>query len=492
MVYRHLGTRDIWAQRHLGARHLGATSFGRNDIWAHVIWAHVIWAQRHLGARHLGATVVKVQWRRCGCGWCEVIESRTQRHCDYCRLKVCVEDGMSKELVCDEIKKVLEKQRRKKKNIGQNETTQFKMKCVCNMGDPPVEGPCDYCRLKVCFESGMPKDIISLEIEKILKDQRIKKNEPENTSTALTTIRPVNLLHNDTSRLTELDWMYLTNISNVYDHYCCGPVSRRIRIHHKDKNQILIPFRARCKLQRYLDFTSDNLSSLISFFKHIPEFRHLPDETKTALLQRNLRHSAGDPAEPRYVVLGGVEGRLMDFQGDPPSSLGGHHGDLPYSCGGRRGTGLNIIEPMRSCNIVPWEQDYLLWEYVYGAGILTELKENTSYVDSLLKEPLLIKLILITLIFSTNFSPTTFDDKYVNYRYTPSTTEIFYLQNFYLRLLWGFMLYRFGETQTIAILSKLIRLLLKVLRLANIVDQHFEERHDLNKIIELTQSIVRI
>ncbi|CAF1231990.1 unnamed protein product [Didymodactylos carnosus] len=245
--------------------------------------------------------------------------------------------------------------------------------------------------------------------------------------------------------------MYLTNVTNTYDHYCFEWISRRLDIQEVEDTEhplSMMPYKSRYKLQPYLKFHSDNLLSLLSFFEHIPEFRSLSNEAKKTLVQRNLRN-------------------LLR---------------------------LNTTEPIRSGYFVPPASGtaHALWEYIFGEHMLNDFGNLMIRYRGLLKEPIFTKMLLVIMVFSSHFSVTRPNDVFHVYACEISSYDIFQLQSFYTTLLWKYLIYRLGEVETIQVYTHIIGLCLKCVDMGEQVEKNFIDREELNEIVKLTQTILLV
>ncbi|CAF1320382.1 unnamed protein product, partial [Didymodactylos carnosus] len=294
---------------------------------------------------------------------------------------------------------------------------------------------CSYCRLQKCWMKNMKVDLIRTENEKRIRKQQQINNSTLKIINNVTVIYPLNLLNNDKSRLSQADWSYLSNMTNTYNQYCLEP--SLFVIHQQQQNIITRPFKYRIKLQSFIDLISLDLLSLRTFFRHIPEFHNLSINTKTCLTQRNLRHL----------------------------------------------TGINAIDYLRT-NCAPWQSvDLMVFQYVYGDQLLMVITEALESLRVVLFDPIMIRLLLIILIFSTSLSITSQDSNF-EYQSESSLVNSFQIQNYYIKLLWYYMEYRFGEQQAVRMLSIIILHCLHSQNIGYQLDQHFQQRHDLYEMLE--------
>ncbi|CAF0793167.1 unnamed protein product [Didymodactylos carnosus] len=249
-------------------------------------------------------------------------------------------------------------------------------------------------------------------------------------------IQPLYLLNKDKSRLSNGDWSWITNMMNAFNQYCFEP--SLIIVQRKSHFQ---PIKSRLKLQRYADLRSIEFIPLLSFFKCIPEYQNLSSEIKTYLIQQNLR----------FVGI------------------------------------LHATEYMKTSANMPWEGDYSLFQYIHGDELLSKMEHGIRLLKLILQDPVITRLLLIILLFTTSLSITI-----VNNIYSTSHTfssNIFHIQNYYLKLLWNYMKYRLDERTAICMFSMLISRYMHVQTIGYDIDQNFLDRPDLSEITHLIKAI---
>jgi hypothetical protein len=203
---------------------------------------------------------------------------------------------------------------------------------------------------------------------------------------------------NDQSVLLFDDWNLITNIRNAYEDYCVEPFLAS----HETIPLIITtqPYRSRMKLQRLADLKSKYHSIIASFIKRI--------------LQSDL------PTEDHYEYIKDNFKTLLT---------------------------VNTSELMKS-NIlksIPWENDRLLFESVFTENLIHRLDVHLHTYRTLLPyDPLIIKLFLIILALNSRISPLLEKTVYNSNDFKPFSKQIISTQNYYMTLLWKYVIYRLG------------------------------------------------
>jgi hypothetical protein len=91
---------------------------------------------------------------------------------------------------------------------------------------------------------------------------------------------------------------------------------------------------------------------------------------------------------------------------------------------------------------------------IYGKYAVSRIKHFTHRIDS---DSTLVKLMMIILSFSSNCSVLTFPETKFNDTLLLGTFRLLGSQNVYVELLWKYMVYRYGDHQTIIRFAQLIK-----------------------------------
>lgn len=102
-------------------------------------------------------------------------------------------------------------------------------------------------------------------------------------------------------------------------------------------------------------------------------------------------------------------------------------------------------------------------DQVYGYDIF---KYSTHFVSRLESNGTLIKIMLLTLAFSTNCSITT-PDYSENIKIIPNAMAIFNIQNVFVTMLWKYLIYQYGFIGSVRCFNSLIKYILDLLQSIN-------------------------
>lgn len=122
---------------------------------------------------------------------------------------------------------------------------------------------------------------------------------------------------------------------------------------------------------------------------------------------------------------------------------------------------------------------------LYGINNVQSTKHITKQLDYDLT---LVKLMLITLTFSSNLFTISEDENLSNDSLLYGTFRLFGSQNVYAELIWHYMIYRYGLFESVKRFSALVKILLDSLRLASDINESNKIHHSLaDEIIEQTE-----
>lgn len=246
---------------------------------------------------------------------------------------------------------------------------------------------------------------------------------------------------NDQSVLLFNDWNLITNIRNIYENYCIQPF---IDSHQVIPLQITTqPYRSRLKLQRFIDIKKKYFHVLASFIKHILKI-DLPLEDSFEFIKNNLR-----------LLLT-----------------------------------INSSELMKSNTLenLPWENDRILFESILTESFLQRLDNHLyTYQTFLPYDPLVVKLFLIILSLTTSISPIEKRSYYFSNDFQPFPKEILNIQNYYLNILWKYIIYRFGYYDAIMYSVRFIQHFLHRQTLHSDMMDILQTRDDHGQLVELLE-----
>jgi hypothetical protein len=163
-------------------------------------------------------------------------------------------------------------------------------------------------------------------------------------------------------------------------------------------------------LQKFMNSVSYMYTSLVNYFKLIPEFKRLSVETRINLLKNNFNQI---------------------FR-------------------------LNSVLVIHATGAVE-DTNTVVFKRVFPDDLYSELCYCVKNLFPFVYDPIFLKLLFVILMFSTSLC-TRYDasEKLIN------TKELLLIQNFYIELLWRYMLYRYSTSkQSIRILTSFITRLLR-------------------------------
>jgi len=252
-------------------------------------------------------------------------------------------------------------------------------------------------------------------------------------------------LSNDQSILLFDDWNLLTNIRNVYEDYCIEPF-----LASHDKIPLIIttqPYRSRIKLQRIVDIKQKYVSVIASFIKRILQTDR-SIENDYEYIKTNFS---------TLITINTSE--LMK---------------------------LNVLKHF------PWENDRFLFESVLTENLLHRLEEHYHVYETFLPyDPLTVKLFLIILALTSRTSPLFKKEQYNSTDFHPFPKQFVFAQNFYLTLLWKYVIYRLGYYDAIMYSVRFIQhFLRRQIIQADIVDVIYN-RDDHGQLMTLLETVTK-
>ncbi|CAF1413111.1 unnamed protein product [Adineta steineri] len=272
---------------------------------------------------------------------------------------------------------------------------------------------CAACRLKKCFTLGMNQQLLrrwSVKCSKSKPAQVLKSLDKNGNY--LPKPLPLNLLRNDLSTLTKEEWNLLSNIVHTYDKTNIIP-----DIKYQLEQQSTLPPKVRSKVSTSVDVLKYFLSALQPFIEDSPYFQNLSIDLRQALIQHNY-----DTASTMNCVF------II-----------------------REMSALDNATFLTSCDVV------------YGYDIF---KYSTHFVSRLESNSTLIKILLLTLAFSTNCSIVNPDDP-KNLRTITNVIAVFNIQNILVTMFWKYLIYQYGFIGGVRRFDSLIKYVLELLHSMN-------------------------
>jgi hypothetical protein len=251
------------------------------------------------------------------------------------------------------------------------------------------------------------------------------------------------------SSLSFHDWNLLTNIRNAYEKYC---VQKFIESHEIIP---LIPpkqpYRSRIKLQRLIDLKYKYTIIIASFIKRILLFDTFQ------LTSENHYHYLKD-----------------NFQCILP---------------------VNTCELMKSnvLEFLPWEHDQLATQSILSEEIMQRVEKIFNVFQTLLpNDPIITKLWIIILALSPRISPLIKKDKYNSIDFDPVPKNLFSSQNYYLTILWKYVIYRLGYNDAIRCSVRFIQTFLQRQILESDMIESIQNRDDHGQLLQFMQVHLKI
>jgi hypothetical protein len=293
--------------------------------------------------------------------------------------------------------------------------------CVINL---KTRRDCSYCRLQKCFQVGMKKELILTEDLKRIKREKILANR----QMTLNTIRSIDTLSIKKTpiQLKDLDLNYLSNIHNAYENYCRLPLISFEQQEYEALSQQ--PIKSRIKIQHYFQYFGKYETTLISFFKCLPEFKQFSDDEQLTLSKHNMRF---------LVRISLIE--IIDDQ-------------LPI-----------------------WPSINLLLQTIFGKLLMDQTNDLLHNFKCEINDSTCIRLLLIILLFST----------YNTYNGQTEPLKIYKIQEKYIELLWSYLEQYYGEFQARQKMSIITRYCLHLQTIGHFAELKRQELEHQNYFLAL-------
>ncbi|CAF3629428.1 unnamed protein product [Rotaria sp. Silwood1] len=305
---------------------------------------------------------------------------------------------------------------------------------------------CSACRLNKCFRQGMKKELIRslTAIGRAKSGMMINSHCHQQQLSRLTTMDFIP--SNNQSTLVFDDWNLITNIRNAYEDYCIEPFLAS----HETIPLIITtqPYRSRVKIQRLIDLRQKYLNVIISFIKRILQYNKFI-ESHYEYIKDNFR-------------------TLLS---------------------------LNTSELMKS-NVLkyfPWEYDRFLFESILTENFIQCLEKHIYIYETFAPyDPLFIKLFLIILVLTCGISPVFKKIQYNSIDFSPCPKEIFRIQNYYLTLLWKYVIYRLGYYDSIMYSVRFIQHILRRQIIEADLTDIIQKRDDHGQLARLMEKTIKL
>lgn len=217
------------------------------------------------------------------------------------------------------------------------------------------------------------------------------------------TVFSLDLLEKDRSNLTESQWRLLSNIIHAYDKFSLIPTIIDLL-----QSDFMSPNLTTIRANRIvLDISENQIASILLLIRSIPDFQILTLQEKMALTKRNLKGLIGIS----FLLLN-RDSCLLNYQ--------------------------NYLNATIS---------------IFGKYTMTRTQQLQAHLDT---NSNLIKIFTMIVALSSSAYmvdeiSTPQDDPFLF-----GTFHLYGSQNIYLDLLWNYMVYRYGEHETIQRFAKLV------------------------------------
>ncbi|CAF3530607.1 unnamed protein product [Rotaria sordida] len=287
---------------------------------------------------------------------------------------------------------------------------------------------CTYCRIKKCFAIGMRKEWIRSEQEKN-KNRTIKQTKRRLQISILRQPEYFNSL----TILCSTDRISLNNITHCYDQYTSEPSI----VDYCAPQEVLS-----LRLHDFYNRKKPIIINFISYFKHLPDFQQLNIDDQATLIKRNIR------------ILLPINYALLKT----PS-----HSQIRYT----------YIQTIGCINNINLHSMY-------------QILSNT-FVPFVTFNPLIIKLLLIILFFTTNLLSTNSDT--VEYKQSKYIRGI---QSSYIELLWLYMIKKYGQERAVNLFTQFITRFIYLQTKIAQIDSIIRLNNDMQYIDSLMKVILQL
>ena len=247
----------------------------------------------------------------------------------------------------------------------------------------------------------MDRNAIRTDDQRLERNRLIEYNRRKRAESNLS-IQPVNLIkYSSKSSLLSNDQSLLTNIFTAYNKTC---IALRYDEHLKMPNDNSL------SLQKFMNSVSKMYIAFVDYFKSIPEFKDLSVDTRICLLKSNFNQIF----------------RLN-------SAL------IVHATG--------VVDDINSVG----------FKNVFPVCLYTELCQCIHNLFPFVYDPIFLKLLFIVLMFSSSLCT-----RFTVNQLLINTKGLLTIQNFYIELLWRYMLYRYSTSeQSIRMLTSFVTRLLR-------------------------------
>lgn len=284
---------------------------------------------------------------------------------------------------------------------------------------------------------GMKKEWIRSEEEKHLKRTQLEKTRHLKCSTKrlISTSIPKQIDQSSSQiLLSHTDRIRLNNLTHCYDQYTGEPCIT---------NYIPPAERLYLRIDQFYNRKKPIFVSFINYFKHLPEFHQLHIDDQVLLLKENIR------------ILLPINYALLKT---PVHST-------------FRSTDIQTIGCVNNIDL---------------HSMYTSL--SNSFVPFVMSDPLMIKLLLIVLFFTTNHVQI-IQKENIDFKQLDAIKRA---QSSYTELLWLYMIERCGEVQARILFTRIMMKFLHIQLVIEQIDSIIRLNDDIQNIDGLLQSILQL
>ena len=254
---------------------------------------------------------------------------------------------------------------------------------------------CRFCRLKKCFAVGMQRELLRARHQcggtRGQKPNKVRTTTV--TATVAAAIQPLDLLRDDRSSLTMEQWSFVSNVINAYNTQAPIPQVRRVL---EEQSSYPMKIRLKTASNQLMGILGLMYQSVLPLLETLPQFTSLSSHDRVTLMERNVQRAGN--------CCGILISRDVDLYNNSIFRVG--------------------------------------FPLIYGSRIMDDAVRIHQSIDS---DGTLLKLLLPVLIFSTVSDLVLPSEK--NTRLFSDPKSIFDRQNFYVEILFKYMIFRYGYEQ---------------------------------------------
>jgi hypothetical protein len=138
---------------------------------------------------------------------------------------------------------------------------------------------------------------------------------------------------------------------------------------------------------------------------------------------------------------------------------------------------------------LPWKYDQLAIESIVSEEIIQRIEKLLNTFQTLLPyDPIIMKLLIIILALSSRITPLIKKSEYNSVDFDPLPKNLFLSQNYYLTILWKYVIYRLGYNNAVSFTVRFIQNFLQRQIIEDNMIEIIQTRHDYEQLIQLWQT----